>query len=148
MTFRARLILGGLLFLYVLVVLRAFQIQVLGVREIRDRSAKVLLRAAITDLPDPENLDLERPQHNEDVEEEESAEDEARAEGHLTGSPGPSARAPCAGRSGRWRECGRGSSAPAPPAGEPPAPSEGSASPRRRRKPGTPCGCTGPTARR
>ena len=40
MTSRARLILGGLLFLYVLVVLRAFQIQVLGVREIRDRGAK------------------------------------------------------------------------------------------------------------
>src|SRR3989337_4311585 len=40
MTFRARLILGGLLSLYVLVVLRAFQIQVLGVREIRDRGAK------------------------------------------------------------------------------------------------------------
>src|SRR5512143_886701 len=40
MTSRARIILGGLLFLYVLVVLRAFQIQVLGVREIRDRGAK------------------------------------------------------------------------------------------------------------
>lgn len=40
MTSRARLILGVLLSLYVLVVLRAFQIQVLGVREIRDRSAK------------------------------------------------------------------------------------------------------------
>lgn len=40
MTSRARLILGGLLLLYVLVVLRAFQIQVLGVREIRDRGAK------------------------------------------------------------------------------------------------------------
>jgi cell division protein FtsI (penicillin-binding protein 3) len=40
MTSRARLILGGLLFLYVLVVLRAFQIQVVGVREIRDRGAK------------------------------------------------------------------------------------------------------------
>ena len=40
MTSRARLILGGLLFLYVLVVLRAFQIQVLGVREICDRGAK------------------------------------------------------------------------------------------------------------
>jgi len=40
MTFRARLILGVLLSLYVLVVLRAFQIQVLGVREIRDRGAK------------------------------------------------------------------------------------------------------------
>jgi cell division protein FtsI (penicillin-binding protein 3) len=40
MTSRARLILGGLLFLYVLVVLRAFQIQVLGVSEIRDRGAK------------------------------------------------------------------------------------------------------------
>ncbi|MFA6147507.1 MAG: penicillin-binding protein [bacterium] len=37
---RARLILGGLLSLYVLVVLRAFQVQVLGVREIRDRGAK------------------------------------------------------------------------------------------------------------
>jgi len=40
MTSRARLILGVLLSLYVLVVLRAFQIQVLGVREIRDRGAK------------------------------------------------------------------------------------------------------------
>ena len=40
MTSRARIILGGLLCLYVLVVLRAFQIQVLGVREIRDRGAK------------------------------------------------------------------------------------------------------------
>ncbi|OYV99516.1 MAG: hypothetical protein B7Z62_00135 [Deltaproteobacteria bacterium 37-65-8] len=40
MSSRARLILGGLLSLYVLVVLRAFQIQVLGVREIRDRGAK------------------------------------------------------------------------------------------------------------
>jgi len=40
MTSRARLILGLLLSLYVLVVLRAFQIQVLGVREIRDRGAK------------------------------------------------------------------------------------------------------------
>ena len=40
MTSRARLILGGLLSLYVLVVLRAFQVQVLGVREIRDRGAK------------------------------------------------------------------------------------------------------------
>jgi cell division protein FtsI (penicillin-binding protein 3) len=40
MIFRARLILGVLLSLYVLVVLRAFQIQVLGVREIRDRGAK------------------------------------------------------------------------------------------------------------
>ncbi len=40
MTSRARIILGGLLFLYVLVVLRAFQIQVLGIREIRDRGAK------------------------------------------------------------------------------------------------------------
>src|SRR5512140_595253 len=40
MTSRARLILGVLLTLYVLFVLRAFQIQVLGVREIRDRGAK------------------------------------------------------------------------------------------------------------
>jgi len=40
MTSRARIILGVLLSLYVLVVLRAFQIQVLGVREIRDRGAK------------------------------------------------------------------------------------------------------------
>jgi len=40
MSSRARLILGGLLSLYVLVVLRAFQIQVLGVKEIRDRGAK------------------------------------------------------------------------------------------------------------
>jgi len=40
MTSRARLILFGLLSLYVLVVLRAFQVQVLGVREIRDRGAK------------------------------------------------------------------------------------------------------------
>jgi cell division protein FtsI (penicillin-binding protein 3) len=40
MSSRARLILGGLLALYVLVVLRAFQVQVLGVREIRDRGAK------------------------------------------------------------------------------------------------------------
>ncbi|HEY5192020.1 MAG TPA: penicillin-binding transpeptidase domain-containing protein, partial [Candidatus Deferrimicrobium sp.] len=40
MSSRARLILGVLLSLYVLVVLRAFQIQVLGVREIRDRGAK------------------------------------------------------------------------------------------------------------
>ena len=40
MTSRARIILGLLLSLYVLVVLRAFQIQVLGVREIRDRGAK------------------------------------------------------------------------------------------------------------
>jgi cell division protein FtsI (penicillin-binding protein 3) len=40
MTSRARLILGVLLSLYALVVLRAFQIQVLGVREIRDRGAK------------------------------------------------------------------------------------------------------------
>ena len=40
MTSRARLILGVLLSLYVLVVLRAFQIQVLGVREIRERGAK------------------------------------------------------------------------------------------------------------
>ncbi|HEY6097697.1 MAG TPA: penicillin-binding protein 2, partial [Candidatus Deferrimicrobium sp.] len=40
MTSRARVILGVLLSLYVLVVLRAFQIQVLGVREIRDRGAK------------------------------------------------------------------------------------------------------------
>src|SRR5512145_2821527 len=40
MSSRARFILGGLLSLYVLVVLRAFQIQVLGVREIRDRGAK------------------------------------------------------------------------------------------------------------
>jgi cell division protein FtsI (penicillin-binding protein 3) len=40
MTARARLILGGLLSLYVLVVLRAFQIQVLGVKGIRERGAK------------------------------------------------------------------------------------------------------------
>ena len=128
----------------------------LGSRPVQDHTplgeegdgGAVLLRAAVTDLPDPENLDLERPQYDEDVEGEEYAEDEARAGGHLTGSPGPSARAPCAGRSGRWRGCGRGSSAPAPPAGEPPAPSEGCASPPGRRKPGTPCGCTGPTARR
>jgi len=40
MTSRARLILCVLLSLYVLVVLRAFQIQVLGIREIRDRGAK------------------------------------------------------------------------------------------------------------
>src|SRR3989304_10548226 len=40
MTSRARLILGGLLSPSVLVVLRAFQVQVLGVREIRDRGAK------------------------------------------------------------------------------------------------------------
>jgi len=40
MSSRARLILGGLLSLYVLVVLRAFQVQVLGVKEIRDRGAK------------------------------------------------------------------------------------------------------------
>jgi cell division protein FtsI (penicillin-binding protein 3) len=40
MTSRARVILGFLLSIYVLVVLRAFQIQVLGVREIRDRGAK------------------------------------------------------------------------------------------------------------
>src|SRR3989304_2053492 len=37
---RAPLSPGGLLSLYVLVVLRAFQVQVLGVREIRDRGAK------------------------------------------------------------------------------------------------------------
>jgi cell division protein FtsI (penicillin-binding protein 3) len=40
MTSRARCILGGLLFLYVLVVLRAFHIQVLGVKGIRERGAK------------------------------------------------------------------------------------------------------------
>ena len=40
MTSRARIILYGLLSIYALVVLRAFQIQVLGVREIRDRGAK------------------------------------------------------------------------------------------------------------
>src|SRR3989304_1158629 len=40
MTSRAPLSPGGLLSLYVLVVLRAFQVQVLGVREIRDRGAK------------------------------------------------------------------------------------------------------------
>ncbi len=40
MTSRARIILCGILSLYVLVVLRAFQVQVLGVREIRDRGAR------------------------------------------------------------------------------------------------------------
>ncbi len=40
MTSRARVILGGLLFLYILVVLRAFHIQVLGVKGIRERGAK------------------------------------------------------------------------------------------------------------
>jgi len=40
MTFRARLILGGLLSLYALIVLRAFHIQVLGVKGIRERGAK------------------------------------------------------------------------------------------------------------
>ncbi|MGE5248272.1 MAG: penicillin-binding protein [Verrucomicrobiota bacterium] len=40
MTSRARVILGGLLTLYILVVLRAFHIQVLGVRGIRERGAK------------------------------------------------------------------------------------------------------------
>ncbi len=40
MTSRARVILGGLLSLYVLVVLRAFHIQVLGVQGIRERGAK------------------------------------------------------------------------------------------------------------
>jgi len=40
MTSRARLILGGLLSLYVLIVLRAFHIQVLGVKGIRERGAK------------------------------------------------------------------------------------------------------------
>ncbi len=37
---RARIILGALLFFYVLVVIRAFHIQVLGVKGIRERSAK------------------------------------------------------------------------------------------------------------
>lgn len=40
MTRRARLILGGLLAVYALVVLRAFHIQVLGVRGIRERGAR------------------------------------------------------------------------------------------------------------
>jgi len=40
MTSRARLILGGLLSLYILVVVRAFHIQVLGVKGIRERGAK------------------------------------------------------------------------------------------------------------
>jgi len=40
MTSRARVILGGLLALYTLVVLRAFHIQVLGMKGIRDRSAR------------------------------------------------------------------------------------------------------------
>jgi len=40
MTSRVRCILGGLLFLYILVVLRAFHIQVLGVKGIRERGAK------------------------------------------------------------------------------------------------------------
>jgi len=67
----------------------------------------VLLRAAVTDLPYAENLDLERPCYDEDVEGEKYAEDEARAGSHLTGSPGPSVRAPCADRCGRWHGCGR-----------------------------------------
>ncbi|MCL5884389.1 MAG: transpeptidase family protein [Deltaproteobacteria bacterium] len=40
MTRRARIILGGLVAVYALVVLRAFQIQVLGVRGIRERGAR------------------------------------------------------------------------------------------------------------
>jgi len=40
MTSRARIILGGLLVLYALVVLRAFHIQVLGVRGLRVRGAR------------------------------------------------------------------------------------------------------------
>jgi len=40
MTSRARIILGGLLVLYALVVLRAFHIQVLGVRGLRERGAR------------------------------------------------------------------------------------------------------------
>jgi len=103
----------------------------------------VLLRTAVTDLTDPENLDLERPQYDEDVEGEEYPQ-MRRARSH----PHRITRSICARHHAQfvpgdgWNER-RGSSAPAPPGGEPLLLLKGCASPPGGGNP-YPFVCTGP----